>query len=632
MWKLASVSLLSVCVLVLCGFDGCNSPITQFTIKVQDAPVPSTTLPPGTKPAFAIPRVHTLVTGALVLNSVTPETQGTEGGYDGYTGLTGDYVAINPKVPAKWDHYVYFIPNDNFTFAPSPCDYPHIPADTGIEEVASGEYKTANVDMTNNSEFDWYCLYTATDPFAGRSTSFAVQGSLPPTLTLYAKGVSLSTAYGNPQAYLFGKDTSGNQIFNIISASSVSPDGSNATFSFPTKSDGSALPASMYGLALVNTNSDGSVSSAGSHFLSVGSSQPFTSPFGVAAQVTQYSSYDSTTQDPYGDQTCAGSTSYSSNTSTTNYPVVTQYTQGNVSINGYQVPVGPNPTAVQLYNFTDDSNYYTDGPCHYWGSDQTYMKNAIVANSGSNTVSILDLSTNSVVANVTVGQNPSSLALSSDQTVAYVANTGDGTVSRVDLNAHSQTANVYVGALPQSIAVSPDGTVWIGGNGFVSHVSSGLQLLGTYSTNGYTVSSLRYNTTASELIASSIDPSGVLYIQEIDDASTSNSGTYTLKAQRQLSTLPNNGAGPYYSATAQGSIARTQMATASIEGYYGSDSWLTASATANGFTLTNAVDHVGFVDGFTSSPVTSVAVDPSEYVGYLALPDSNQVITVYFPY
>jgi hypothetical protein len=158
-----------------------------------------------------------------------------------------------------------------------------------------------------------------------------------------------------------------------------------------------------------------------------------------------------------------------------------------------------------------------------------------------------------------------------------------------------------------------------------------MQVLGTYSTGGYAVASLRYNTAGSELIASSVDSGGGLYVQEIDDAATANNGTFTLKAQRQVSTLPNNGSGPYYSSTAQTALSRTQMATATIEGSYGSDSWLAVSGTANGFTLTNAIDHVSFMDGSTSSPVTSVAVDPTEFVGYLALPDENQVVTVYFP-
>lgn len=634
MWRVYSVCLMSSLIIFCCGFEGCNrTPGTEFAIQVQDAPMPTKPLPPGTKPPLAIPRPHTFVNGLLELNSVTPATQGSNGSYDGYTDILGLFHANDPKVPAKWDHYANFGPTSQFTFTPDPCLYPHIPTDTGITEVSPGEYVSYGVDMTNGSEFDWYCLFTPSSPFPGRSTSFAIQGSLPSTLTLYANGVPLSTDSGYPQVYVYGKDTNGNSLFNAISAISVSPDRSNATFPFPTKSDGTPLPPSMYGLALVNTNPDGTVSPAGPHFLSVGATQQFNTPFGVAAQVVQSSWYQSDTDDPYGDQTCAGQNHYYSSTNTTNYPVVTQYSQGNVNVAGGVISVGTNPTAVLLYNLQDDSTYNTSGPCSYSGTDTTYMHNAVVANTGSNTLSIVGLGQagGGVIATVTVGQHPSALALSADQSVAYVANSGDGTVSSVNLTSYSQTGNVYVGSVPQAVEVAPDGSIWVGGNGFISHLNSSMQVLGTYSTNGYIISSLKYNSTASELVASSVNSAGGLYVQEIDDAATNSNGAFTLKAQRQVSTLANDGSGPYYSSTARTSPVRTQMANGTHVGDYGSDSWLTLSGTANGFTVTNSLDHIGFVDGSTSSPVTSVAIDPSQYVAYLALPDSNQVITVYIP-
>jgi len=482
--------------------------------------------------------------------------------------------------------------------------------------------------MVSGDTFKWFCLI---NQMPGRSTSFAIQGSLPSTLTLYSNGVPLTTGNGYPQVYVYGKDTNGNQIFNAITAISVSSDQTNATFPFPTQADGSPLPPSLYGLALVSTNSDGSMSPAGPHFLSIGTTQQFNTPFGVAAQVEQSSWYQSDTDDPYDDGTCAGQNHYYSGTNTVTYPIVTQYSQGNVNINGSSVSVGPNPTAIILYNQVDDSTYNTSGPCHYNGTDTTHMKNAVVANTGSNTLSILDVLAGYVISTVTVGQNPSSLVLSADQSTAYVANSGDGTLSSVSLDSYTQTGNVYVGSAPQAIANAPDGTLWVGGNNFISHVNPNMQILGTYSTNGYTISALTYNSTAAELVATSVDSNGGLFVQEIDDSATNSNGAFTLKAQRQVSTLPNDGSGPYYSATARTSAVRAQIATGTLVGGASNDGWLSLSGTTNGFTVTNSLDHIPFMDGSTLSPVTAIAIDPSQYVAYLALPDSNQVITVYLP-
>ena len=632
MHRMCFLCLVSSLIMFCCGFDGCNSkpPITQFTMDAFDAPVPKKPLPPGTKPPGAIARPFTLVYGSFELGSETPDTQGTAGGYDGFTDFKGQFPADNVKVPGRWDHYVNFGPTPQYLVGAEPCVDPEIPEGPGIEQVSPSLWRSLGVPMTNGEELAWYCYIS--DPLPGGSTSFAIQGSLPSTLTLYSNGVPLSTANGYPQVYIYGMDTSGNSLFNAITAISVAPDGSNATFPFPSQSDGTSLLPSLYGLALVNTNTDGSMSPAGPHFLSVGSTQQFNTPFGVGAQVEQTSWYESDTQDPYGDGTCAGQNSFYSGTNTYTYPVVTQYSQGNVNVGGTLVGVGANPTAIALYHSMDSSTYNQYSPCSYGGTDDVLMGNAVVTNSGGNTVSILDLVSRYVIATVTVGQNPSALVLSADQTVAYVANSGDGTLSSVNLNSFTQTSNVYVGSLPQTVEMAPDGSIWVGGNGFLAHLNPSMQVLGTYSTNGFTISSLKYNYAAGELVASSVDSSGGLFVQEIDDAATSSNGAVMLNAQRRVSTLTNDGSGPYYSSTARTSPVRTQMATGTHVGAFGSDSWLTLSGTASGFTVTNSLDHVGFVDGWAPSPVTSVAIDPSEYVAYMALPDSNQVITVYLPY
>ena len=82
---------------------------------------------------------------------------------------------------------------------------------------------------------------------------------------------------------------------------------------------------------------------------------------------------------------------------------------------------------------------------------------AYVANSDSNTVSVIDTATNKVVATVGVGVNPSGVAVTPDGTHAYVANNGSNNVSVIDTASNTVVATVPVGVGPDGVAVTPDG-------------------------------------------------------------------------------------------------------------------------------------------------------------------------------
>jgi YVTN family beta-propeller protein len=90
---------------------------------------------------------------------------------------------------------------------------------------------------------------------------------------------------------------------------------------------------------------------------------------------------------------------------------------------------------------------------------------AYVTNQLSNTVSVIDISTNQVIATITngVGAQPVNVAIRPDLARAYVTNFGDGTVSVIDTDRASGTFNsvltkVVVGTAPYGVAVGRDGT------------------------------------------------------------------------------------------------------------------------------------------------------------------------------
>ncbi|MGI5458898.1 beta-N-acetylglucosaminidase domain-containing protein [Streptomyces sp. CA-249302] len=84
-------------------------------------------------------------------------------------------------------------------------------------------------------------------------------------------------------------------------------------------------------------------------------------------------------------------------------------------------------------------------------------RTAYAANQGSNTVSVIDVTTDKVTATVPVGQVPAGLALTPDGRTLWVANYTDGTVQPVDTGTLRAGTPVAVGSGPENMAITPDG-------------------------------------------------------------------------------------------------------------------------------------------------------------------------------
>ena len=81
---------------------------------------------------------------------------------------------------------------------------------------------------------------------------------------------------------------------------------------------------------------------------------------------------------------------------------------------------------------------------------------AYVTNADLGTVSLIDATTNTVSASVTVGIVPVGVAITPDGS-AYVANSGSDTVSVIDATA-TVSATITVGSGPAGVAITPDGS------------------------------------------------------------------------------------------------------------------------------------------------------------------------------
>jgi len=71
-----------------------------------------------------------------------------------------------------------------------------------------------------------------------------------------------------------------------------------------------------------------------------------------------------------------------------------------------------------------------------------------VANSGTNTVSVINTSDNTVIKTITVGSNPKGVAITPDGARGYVTNFGSNTVSVIDTATNAVVATIAVGTNP----------------------------------------------------------------------------------------------------------------------------------------------------------------------------------------
>lgn len=89
-------------------------------------------------------------------------------------------------------------------------------------------------------------------------------------------------------------------------------------------------------------------------------------------------------------------------------------------------------------------------------STEAQRRNVYVTNSGSNTVSVIDASSNTVLSNIAVGTQPTGIALDTSAGRAYIVNTGDGSVSVIDTSTNTVIGfPVKVGNSPEGVAVHP---------------------------------------------------------------------------------------------------------------------------------------------------------------------------------
>jgi len=520
----------------------------------------------------------------------------------------------NGIAPSAWDHSVAF---------PIACAQGAVPP-VVFEgtQFGSNIFSLYNYGTANQAVINWVCGIPSTSiPLA--SARFALAGAIPPSITLAAQS-PFTTQYGQPIMYLFNGLGGQTSLAATVSASSVDSDGSSAAFPLP-----SSLAQSGYGFVTANETSSGSYQPNSFNLFSVASSQTVAgNPFGVSVggQTDSYTICTPITIGPITHTQCSAISTYQT------APVVSLYSSNQVLVGGTAISVGANPTAVATY--TSGSVSKTEGSVLHSFTGTT---RAIVANSGSNSVSVLDIVNDALLYNVTVGNQPVALAVNTAGTAAYIANYKDSTVTEVNLTTGAAAGTVAVGGKPTSVALSAAGTLWVGGVGFLTEINaSSLAVVSTESATGKTIVALGYSDQVGRLAATTVDGSGNVYVDEVSPSSVKAGGVYTPAASTSVSSLGTHlntetkaDVQSFTGTLASESIINTNQVGAPP--LVVQDGWAVFTATPTGFSVSDISGNVVLFSEKTPSPVTAIAVDPSLNVAYLTMPDSNTILTVPLP-
>jgi len=460
---------------------------------------------------------------------------------------------------------------------------------------------------------------------------FQLSGSLPTTLTIPASG--LTTTYGYP--VLAVSSVKANGVVSEQEALSVGSGGTNATFYYPTNSSGQTLAPGLYAYIIGNWTAPGVLSSVAGDALAIGTSTTLTDPYGVdvinksvfrevctgggSAAKRQQPQVICPPPDGEISPSCTQPPTCTSTTTTSILPLVTLLSSAELNYLGSNIAVGSQPAAVKAYhNATATSG--TPGVGVYTATTQPML--ALVANSGSNNVSVVSLyPTPQVTATITVGTQPVAILIDGTGTYGYVANLGSNTVSQINLSTNTVSGTVTVGSAPTSLALDPSGTAfWVGGLNYISKINtSNLSTAATYKISGQ-VTSLSVSAGQND------------YVYTVINGSTFQGAHASLTSgvpHTDYQLAYHGAAVDRAEPQASGPPSWMQVGGPLVSASYGNR--YIVEGTPNGFAVLDLeVDKV-MMQGTTSAPIVGIAVDPQNGTAYATEPGSNTLLSIPLP-
>lgn len=581
--RLLPVIFLSVAVLLISAWDGCGGAAPTpggigggFPVTVQDELIPL--------------NIFTPHSGAVVQGTYLSDAESRAAGsttpFTVMSDSNGNAFATGRRVYANWNSAILGVCGNSVTG--SSANFLDVQPLTGI---------------------NWICEVDVSAAGSTLSTHF-VRPSAQPTTIAFSRG-GFTTTYGMPKMYVFGK---GSVLASQVTATSVSNLGTTATFPFP-KQGTSNLPSALYATEVVNIGSGGVENNVGANFFSVGKEDTtFTSPFGVAVAHVDTTTIVCPPPPPLVENYNPNTGKCTTTKESSNYPVVSQYTLNQVKFKNHVLNVGIEPTAIATYGLQLTTDNDGDGTSII----TRQPPNAIVANMGSNSVTIINLVNVSTVATVSVGSQPVALAVKPDNSVAWIVDYGDGTVKEVNLSTYSVVRSVNVGTKPTSVVYDGGaGALWVGGLNYVAKVDlASFTVTSSVGVSGQ-VTSVGLSAGQGEIVTTTINGS-VAAAQE-----------YNTSSRALVASYENGGSATMYNAYSEGGTLPDVclLALGSVVSVNYSNA-ISISATPNGFSVVDLSTHAVIMQGNTPTPVRSIGVDASQGIAYLAIPDSNLLLSV----
>jgi YVTN family beta-propeller protein len=211
---------------------------------------------------------------------------------------------------------------------------------------------------------------------------------------------------------------------------------------------------------------------------------------------TSASDYTVTAVADYGAGARAGSARAGSETGQGNLEVgnaLIGYTADEYDVSQSYPTYGSEVTPLYRDMQSDGKQTLLPGNAITVGSEPTQVavspdgQHAYVTDSGSANVDVINTATNTVAATIPVGTDPDGIAISPGGGTAYVSDSGSNSVDVIDTATNKVTATVPVGSKPGGIAITPDGgTAYVSdqGSATVTPIDTATDTAGTAITVG----------------------------------------------------------------------------------------------------------------------------------------------------
>lgn len=585
------------------------------------------------------------------VNSVVVTPRGSVYKFDVTTDPTlGTYVEDDVRMPAywnlSWSHPSFCIDNSksSYPLLPNPYttnNYVLLPTvGTANYDIGFG-YVDEDITQAPDPVLQFNCFTnTSANPdFSPSEVSpqFVLDDALPSTIQVHAfSPINAAPSITNLHVY----STSFSNPANVT-AESVASDGSSAVFPYPTASSGAALPAGAYITTITTDPAGESQTTNGMEPIYIAHDDTsYTSAFGVdvaiPSETVQTLTWIGNQNSSCGNPTVS-TTKYGGST----LPLVTLTYQGKLAVGSASntISVGLNPTVVIAYNSVPQTIEQT-GPCgptsivSYSGA-----QSALVVNTGSNSVSLLNIGEYSYPAGtVTVGTTPVAAVINPAGTLAYIANYGSGTVSEISLSGVNVTRSLSVGTHPTSLTFDSAGNLWVGGQGYLESVNITNWKVGTtYAVDG-TLNGISYDAASAEIIGALLQngttssPSNgktvgdAVAFSKSGGVSYSTTGIVSLASGSTATSTIASDTEPYALSSLATGLAYPAQTAFNPPIYTSTSGDIIASANGTSFTVSALSTGKVLISGTTPHPIRGVKLTSTML--YLTMPESNSLVTL----